>query len=68
MESDDIPNETTLNNSNKKGTCPKHPTCPNPYPCELCNDNRKLACKDYSEHQNHPQLIGLVPKKCFYLL
>ena len=39
MESDDIPNETTLNTGNKKGTCPKHPTCPYPYPWELSTSN-----------------------------
>ena len=70
MESDDILpkhllNKTDINSENineKNGVCPTHPTSPNPFPCKLCHNKTKLVCRDYSDHQNNLQLIGLLPK------
>ena len=40
--------------------CPKHPTCPNPYPCLICNEVGQMVCNDCTHDQDYLRTVGIL--------
>ena len=40
--------------------CSKHPTCPDPYPCLVCNETDMIVCNDCTQEQDLLCKIGVV--------